>query len=109
MVALPPVWVGSWEGHSRLLTISPNGTAHEVVSEGCCSLFADLRYRLIPSGESGSGTHRTIPVVITQVSKGPVRVGQRAYLRMQGNELTHTPLGELPYCGPRATPGECGA
>lgn len=101
--------MGDWYGHTRRLTITADGRVHELISSGCCQLYADVRYRLLPTTERITAGGRSISMEVTAVTVGNVRVGQRGLLRMSGNQVFSGPTGGTNYCGPRAAVGECGA
>lgn len=102
-------WVGDWYGHTRRLTITADGRVHELISSGCCQLYADVRYRILPTTERVTAGGRSISLEVTAVTVGNVRVGQSGLLRMSGNQVFSGPTGGTNYCGPRAAVGECGA
>lgn len=46
---------------------------HELISSGCCQLYADVRYRLLPTTERITDGGRSISMEVTAVTVGNAR------------------------------------
>lgn len=68
-------FVGSWTGHTRLLTVAPDGTANASVNDGCCTLVYTSQMRL--TNARGNSTEATATAVLTQVHVTPGQLGDR--------------------------------
>ena len=106
-------FAGTWIGHTRTLTVSASGSAHETVGDGCCTPEIDMTFRL--SNPRGTGAaHATATVTVTAVAlwavDGPQpKIGQRGTVTLVDGVLTES-LGDVTFCDrPAATRGVCGA
>ena len=110
-------FAGHWFGHTRALTITRSGTAHESVGSGCCDEVIKLDLKLSdPRGTSRRATAR-VRIVKVQIldktaysgsHKAP-RVGQVGTLRLRDGVITE-PFIKTNYCNKAAgLKGDCGA
>jgi hypothetical protein len=106
-------FAGSWTGHTRSLTVSASGTAHEVVYDGCCTQEIDMTFRLSnPRGTSAA--RATATATVTSVAfyalAGPAaKVGQTGTASLVDGVLT-VPFSDNTYCDKAAAArSECGA
>ncbi len=106
-------FVGIWVGHTRSLTISPDGHGQELIDDGCCTHVITLDYQI----ESVSGTSLTdawaTAVVIHAAPgaewTGPTpQVGQTFTINRRDAQVEDS-LTQANYCSSGSTGGACGA
>ena len=108
---LQTTFAGSWTGHTRSLTVSPQGSAHEEVYSGCCSLELSMDYQLT-SVTGTSPTEATATGQITSAKAGPntgappPAIGSSITLTRHGDQITDS-ITDASFCKPK-TQG-CGA
>jgi hypothetical protein len=103
-----------WWGHDRVLTVTRDGRAHELVLDSCCHRVVELRFRITRPRGTGRDARATATVVSVHVFDGSQftrarpapRVGQTATLRLRAGMLVE-PLSHNVYCRPSRT--GCGA
>jgi hypothetical protein len=108
------VFAGQWTGHTRSLTITPDGRAREHVGDGCCHPIIDLEFSVsAPRGTPAEAT-ATITVTSVTVHDWPMpqpapRVGQTATIKLANGVITESLAGGT-YCDRAASmAGICGA
>jgi hypothetical protein len=106
-------FAGTWNGHSRTLTVSASGRAHETVGDGCCTPEIDMTFQLSnPRGTDAA--HATATATVTAVTlwaaSGPKpKVGDKGTVELVDGELTDS-LGGASFCDREAQArGVCGA
>lgn len=105
-------FVGTWQGHTRQLTIAADGTIVEDVYAGCCTHLVKLTYRA--GAVRGTVGAATIAATVQAIdpgdgSYGPLpKVGQTTKLSVDGPVITSLLTG-LDYCSHSAPVGYCGA
>jgi hypothetical protein len=115
----PPVglaaFVGDWSGHTRRLTIAPDGTAAVLVDDGCCTRVYTSTMRL--SNGRGTVIDGSATATLTQLrvnpgalGHGPVpKVGDTKTITIRNGVLTD-PFFNVTFCDATvSTPGTCGA
>ena len=106
-------FAGSWTGHTRSMTVSASGSAHEVVYDGCCTQEIDMTFRL-SSPRGTTAARATATATVTAVAlyalPGPApKVGQTGTASLVDGVLT-APFGGNTYCdNAAAARSECGA
>lgn len=111
--------VGTWTGHTRQLTINPDGTGQMVLDDGCCS-GATYELRIAPNGAD------LIATVVSAVTRGDqtpadsAQQGDTIQLHREsgpaGGMVVTMPssakaaTGPILFCSSTdPTPGRCGA
>ncbi|MEU0885673.1 hypothetical protein ABZ345_44425 [Lentzea sp. NPDC005914] len=108
------VFVGQWTGHTRSLTITPDGRAKEHVGDGCCHPIIDLEFsvsapRGIPAAATATITVTSVAVHDWPMTQPAPRVGQAATIGLANGVITE-PLAGGTYCDHAASmAGICGA
>lgn len=106
-------FAGEWVGHTRLLTVSTSGVAHETVSDGCCTPEIDMTFRLAnPKGTSAARASATATVAAVTLWALPGRAptaGTTFTVGLVDGVLTENLSGDT-YCDQAAgARSECGA
>jgi hypothetical protein len=110
-------FAGLWIGHTRALTIKPDGRGRESIGDGCCDPIIDLDFRL--SRPSGTTQNATATATVTAVkvhdrsvytkTQPAPRIGETRTVRLKGGVITDELTG-ADYCDARAeNDGTCGA
>ena len=108
---LQTTFAGSWTGHTRSLTVSPQGRVHEEVYSGCCTPELTMDYQLT-SVTGTSPTEATATGQVTAVKAGPntgappPAIGSSITLTRHGDQITDS-ITDASFCKPK-TQG-CGA
>ncbi|MFJ5991718.1 hypothetical protein [Lentzea sp. NPDC092896] len=108
------VFAGDWLGHTRSLTITPDGHAKEHVGDGCCHPIVDLAFTV--SAPQGTRAAATATITVTSVTlhdwvfpQSPPKIGQTATIKLANGVITE-PLAGGTYCDRAASiAGICGA
>jgi hypothetical protein len=110
-------FVGTWYGHTRVLTVDRAGVAKESISDGCCDLVIRLTTRLSHPRRLNGAVVATATVVRARIfdrsaygpSHPPPRVGDRGRFTLRRGIITER-LTDTTYCNKRASRlGRCGA
>jgi hypothetical protein len=108
-------FAGSWEGHTRGLTIARGGNAKESIYTGCCDFVIAVRFRLsraqgTPRSATAIATVTAVRIgdrsVFTKADPAP-RVGESRTIRLRDGVITETLTGTN-YCSPTAKHWTCG-
>lgn len=109
-------FAGNWLGHTRDLTITPTGSAHESIYAGCCDFVIAVQFQL--SHPSGQRADATATATVTAVRIGdrsvftkahpPPHVGETSTIRLHDGVIVETLTGTN-YCSPKAKHWVCGA
>jgi hypothetical protein len=108
-------FVGDWSGHTRRLTVTPDGTARVLVDDGCCTRVYTSTMRL--SNAQGTVSDGSATATLTQLhvnpsalGHGPVpKVGDSKAVTIRDGVLTD-PFFDVTFCDATVSaPGTCGA
>lgn len=109
------VFVGSWTGHTRSLTVSKEGVVTEKVSDGCCNPIIELTYQLAAPGTGRSPLSAKAKITGVKVldpkliSGRPPQVGDTGTITLNQGVIT-PPFLRTTYCDRAAAKrGACGA
>lgn len=104
---------GEYGGHTRSLTIRPDGRARAVIYLGCCDLVSDIDYLLLELRSTRSGAQVGTAMVSAvheydpdAFPSGPPYVWQEVAVRVAGGVVT---LAGTTYCDADAPRDYCGA
>ncbi|HEX8092609.1 DUF4232 domain-containing protein [Jatrophihabitans sp.] len=108
-------FVGDWSGHTRRLTVAPDGTAAVLVDDGCCTRVYTSKMKL--SNGRGTVIDGSATATLTQLQvnpgalgHGPVpKVGDSRTITIRNGVLTD-PFFNVTFCDATVSaPGTCGA
>lgn len=109
-------FVGTWSGHTRLLTISNSGLGKESISDGCCTSVLDLTFQLSdPQGIGVKKARATATVTAVRLGPGwyantpPPVVGQLGMLTINGGVITDHISGTTFCDSAKTSTSTCGA
>jgi Domain of unknown function (DUF4232) len=108
-------FVGDWSGHTRRLTVAPDGTANVVVDDGCCRRVYSSTMKL--SNGRGTVIDGSATAILTQLQVAPgalghspvPKVGDIKTITIRNGVLTD-PFFDATFCDATVSaPGTCGA
>jgi hypothetical protein len=106
-------FAGSWGGHTRGLSITPDGRGAETTDDGCCTRVYEMSYEIL--SVRGTVTHATAAFRVTSYTRSApeapaVQVGQTGSLVLRNGIVTNT-LTKVYFCSTPAwgATGACGA
>lgn len=99
-------FVGTWQGHTRLLVIDKDGAGRESVGDGCCHPIIDVAFTLdsatgTPTRATARGTITAVKIKDARELSDPVpAVGQHLRLTLRDGIITESATEQI-YCDTR--------